>query len=58
MSNEEAKTMLITMLGLLTIACGDAPVPMAERMAEAVDIATTAIDMQEMKIENKENQNE
>lgn len=58
MSNEEAKLMLITMQGLLKIACGDVAAPIVTKMAEAVDIAITAIDMQDMKIENKESPNE
>lgn len=57
MSNEEAKTILITMQGLFTIACKDAPTFFITQMAEAVDIAITAIDTQTMQIEDKEEPN-
>ena len=54
MSNEEAKTILITMQGLFTIACKDSSDFFVKQTAEAVDIAITAIDMQDMQIEDEE----
>ena len=56
MSNEEAKTMLRTMQGLITIACGNDDIDhsiLVTKLTEAVDIAIAAIDTVDMQIEGK-----
>jgi len=57
MSNEEAKMMLRTTLGLITIACSNGDIDnsiLITKLTEAVDIAVTAIDTLDMQIEGKE----
>jgi hypothetical protein len=56
MSNEEAKMMLITMQGLITIACHNDNIEnsiLIAKLEEAVDIAIAAIDTLDMQIEGK-----
>lgn len=54
MSNEEAKTMLITTLGLIKISCGNTDNSiLITKLTEAVDIAIAAIDTLDMQIEGK-----
>lgn len=56
MSNEEAKMMLRTVQGLITIACGTDDIDhhiLITKLEEAVDIAIAAIDTVDMQIEGK-----
>ena len=56
MSNEEAKMMLRTIQGIVTISCGNGDIDnsiLITKLAEAVDIAIAAIDTLDMQIEGK-----
>ena len=57
MSNEEAKMMLRTIQGIVTISCSNGDINnsiLITKLAEAVDIAIAAIDTIDMQIEKKE----
>jgi hypothetical protein len=56
MSNEEAKMMLRTIQGIVTISCSNGDIDnsiLITKLAEAVDIAIAAIDTLDMQIEGK-----
>lgn len=56
MSNEEAKMMLRTIQGIVTISCSNGDIDnhiLITKLAEAVDIAIAAIDTVDMQIEGK-----
>ena len=56
MSNEEAKMMLRTIQGIVTISCNNGDIDnsiLITKLAEAVDIAVAAIDTLDMQIEGK-----